>query len=268
MSQENTKFLTAEQVKQLAPSVFQTEAHERLSDKYVHVQTHDSLGFMENLGWGPVDAIEVKSRKADRQGFQKHLVIYEPLDDSIKFTGMDNLIPRVLELNAHDGRSSYAYMFGILNIICRNGLIAIDDMFSAIRFVHKNLDLAAVEKQIETYVNNIPHLVDRINTYSEIQMTEVQKNHFAMDALKIKTKKTTELPADLLTVPRRKEDEGDSLWKVFNVVQENIIQGGVKYKTQKKNTTTKRINGIRKNVRFNKELWALMVAWAAKLSKK
>jgi hypothetical protein len=38
-----------------------------------------------------------------------------------------------------------------------------------------------------------------------------------------------------LLTPNRVEDEGDDMWKVFNVVQENMVRGGRSMQVETKN---------------------------------
>jgi len=50
------------------------------SDKYTHIPTDQVIKDMELLGWGVVDAKEVKARKETTVGFQKHLVVFRNND--------------------------------------------------------------------------------------------------------------------------------------------------------------------------------------------
>ena len=61
---------------------------------------------------------------------------------------------------------------------------------------------------------------------------------------------------------RRREDAGNDLWRTLNVVQENMIRGGLKdYSRRKENgkqfVRTRAIAGIDENVKLNKALWHL-----------
>ena len=83
----------------------------------------------------------------------------------------------------------------------------------------------------------------------------LKKLDFAKKALSIrKGVKEEELQADeetykdLLT-PVRKEDEGSSLWNVYNVLQEKIVKGG--YTTAEEG---KKARKVRKVTSFIKEL--------------
>jgi len=56
----------------------------------------------------------------------------------------------------------------------------------------------------------------------------------------------------------REEDEGNSLWKVLNVVQEKLIRGGLSYKLRNgRNQTARELTNIDRQVDVNKKLWEL-----------
>jgi len=61
-----------------------------------------------------------------------------------------------------------------------------------------------------------------------------------------------------LLAPRRLEDSGNTLWKTFNRVQENLTKGGLKYKTQNgRRNKTRAITSINRDIQLNKALWTL-----------
>lgn len=57
---------------------------------------------------------------------------------------------------------------------------------------------------------------------------------------------------------RRFEDRDPSLWTTFNVVQENLIRGGLKgVGSTGRNMTTRAVASVHENVKLNKALWNL-----------
>ena len=61
-----------------------------------------------------------------------------------------------------------------------------------------------------------------------------------------------------LLTPNRKEDEGDDLWKVFNVVQEKMVRGGVQVSNKRgKVTKMRKIDNIIAQNTINTKLWSL-----------
>jgi hypothetical protein len=74
-------------------------------------------------------------------------------------------------------------------------------------------------------------------------------------------------PRQLLEV-RRADDRGTDLWTTFNVVQENVIRGGLHARGRDANNrprrvTTRAVNGIDQDVRLNKALFVLADRMAA-----
>jgi hypothetical protein len=70
-------------------------------------------------------------------------------------------------------------------------------------------------------------------------------------------------PSQLL-VPRRVQDVGNDLWRTFNVLQENILRGGlVRRSASNRLTRTRGIRAIREDVRLNSALWEMAIARAA-----
>ena len=64
-------------------------------------------------------------------------------------------------------------------------------------------------------------------------------------------------PSQLLGC-RRTEDAPDTLWSVFNRVQENLLGGGLVRRTPTgRLSRTRRITSIREDVRLNGRLWDL-----------
>jgi hypothetical protein len=60
--------------------------------------------------------------------------------------------------------------------------------------------------------------------------------------------------ADLLQT-RRTADTGDSVWKIYNVIQENVIRGGISAGARR----TRAINSPVRDVEVNKDIFTLAV---------
>jgi hypothetical protein len=69
------EFLTLDEVKQRASSIFSKTAAPTVSDKFTHIPTFKVIEDMSQLGWNVVDAKQVKARTEGTRGFQKHLVV-------------------------------------------------------------------------------------------------------------------------------------------------------------------------------------------------
>ena len=59
---QNSEFKTVNELKEIAPSIFTAKPSSEVSSKYSHIPTNKVISDMELLGWGVVDAKEVKAR--------------------------------------------------------------------------------------------------------------------------------------------------------------------------------------------------------------
>ena len=59
---------------------------------------------------------------------------------------------------------------------------------------------------------------------------------------------------------RRAEDQNDSLFTVMNVLQENVVKGGIEYKNERTDRMRKvrRLTSLNKELELNVALWAMM----------
>ena len=72
INQDKNEFLTKDQIREIAPSVFTMKADKSSTTKhYVHIPTEKVIDDMSTLGWNVVDAKQVQARK--NSGYQKYL---------------------------------------------------------------------------------------------------------------------------------------------------------------------------------------------------
>ena len=65
-------------------------------------------------------------------------------------------------------------------------------------------------------------------------------------------------------MPRRSEDVGNDLWRTLNVVQENVLRGGIPRRSASNRLIrTRAITAIREDIRINSGLWDLALALVA-----
>jgi len=63
---------------------------------------------------------------------------------------------------------------------------------------------------------------------------------------------------------RRKEDTSDDLYTVMNVIQENVMRGGMMYQTHNTIRRVSPINNVNRNVTINQALWTTAEGLVAK----
>ena len=109
-------------------------------------------------------------------------------------------------------------------------------------------------------------LAASVERMERTQLDVGQRLEFADQALAMRFPK--DLPGTVepsrFLVPRRPEDVGNDLWRTFNVLQENLLRGGIPRRSASNRLTrTRRITAIKEDVRLNSGLWELALARAA-----
>tara|TARA_E500000305_G_C3966261_1_gene209675 strand:+ start:52 stop:891 length:840 start_codon:yes stop_codon:yes gene_type:complete len=235
---QSSDFLSLEEIKEMAPSVFTTQGSKDTSDKYTHIPTDRVIRDLEVLGWKVADVKEVAARKEDNKGFQKHLVVFR--NDDVVITGEDGDIvyPQILLTNSHDGKNSFKFQAGLFRMICENGLVVADESFEDYSIRHMGYDFEALQSLITDMVSNLDLTVESMNKMKQIELNEEQQLELAKKLLDIRLEGTGNAYNDYqpksINYSQRKEDTGVDLWSVFNRQQENIIEGNFQYFNEEK----------------------------------
>ena len=255
------KFLTEDEIRQRCPLVFATSpTNSKVSEKYTVANTYTVIQDMEKLGWKVVRAAQRRATKKSSGRFSYHMVALQNPDIKItkQVDGGEEIVecfPQIILTNSHDGLSCFQFRVGLYRCICSNGLVISDAELSEFKIRHIYYSFENLRAVVVRILEALPSKVERMSQMSNVLLSEDQKLDFAKKALSIrKGVKEEELQADeetykdLLT-PVRKEDEGSSLWNVYNVLQEKIVKGG--YTTAEEG---KKARKVRKVTSFIKEL--------------
>lgn len=255
------KFLTEDEIRQRCPLVFATSpTNSKVSEKYTVANTYTVIQDMEKLGWKVVRAAQRRATKKSSGRFSYHMVALQNPDIKItkQVDGGEETVecfPQIILTNSHDGLSCFQFRVGLYRCICSNGLVISDAELSEFKIRHIYYSFENLRAVVGRILEALPSKVERMSQMSNVLLSEDQKLDFAKKALSIrKGVKEEELQADeetykdLLT-PVRKEDEGSSLWNVYNVLQEKIVKGG--YTTAEEG---KKARKVRKVTSFIKEL--------------
>ena len=255
----NEDFLTREQIAKVAPTVFASNPSPEVSKHYTHIPTSTILEDMEKLGWGVVDAQEVQSRTPHTKGFQKHLLVFRNNDIVINGEDGDTVFPQILLTNSHDGKNAFTFQAGLFRLICSNGLVVSTQDFENVKMRHMGYTFEELQKNIHEMVERLPLTVESMNKMKNTVLSPKQKVDFAQDALKSrfseKELNRIEINLEQLLTPTRKEDQGDNLWNVFNVVQEKIIEGDFDYIFGTKTRKARKIKNFQQDQKINTKLF-------------
>ena len=258
---QNSEFKSLEELRSLAPSIFTKVGSEGTSEKYTHIPTDKVIADMELLGWGVIDAKEVKARKASTIGFQKHLVVFRNPDVVINGSDGDTVFPQILLTNSHDGKNAFTFTAGLFRMICENGLVIATEQFEDYKIRHMGYDFETLQGTIRELVQKLPLTVEAMNKMKEIQLGEEQILELAKSLLELRVEGTDntfgEVAIEQVLHPQRDQDYGNGLWEVFNRVQENIMEGNFSYLTVRGRVRQARvIKNFKQDQDLNKKLFS------------
>lgn len=239
------------------PSIFAREAHDSRSERYVYVPTIDIVEGLRREGWFPFFAVQAVPRDGSRHGHAKHMLRLRRDDGIGKPEAAEVII-----VNSHDGTSAYQMFAGMLRFVCTNSMIA-GERFEEVRVPHKGGIQDQIIEAVYTVAEDFPRLIDTTETMKETRLSRDEQQVLAEASLVARYgEEESPVRPDQIIAPRRREDVGQNLWTTFNVIQENLIRGGLDGRRQTsdgriRRSRTRAINGIEQNVGLNRALWTL-----------
>lgn len=261
------KPMTMDQVKAACPYAFvENPTNPAVSGKYIQANTETVIEDLGKLGWYPVQAKQCRKKKNSKGIRSFHLVALQ--NDDVKIlnpNGGTEAYVRIILQNSHDGFNSFKFMMGLYRCICSNGLVVCDAEFSSFSIRHINYSFEELRGIVAKVIDTVPGIIGKMNAMNQTVLTDEQKREMAIETYKIrkgvneedKVKIDEPTIVELLS-PVRTEDAGNTLWNVFNVLQEKMIKGG--FSATGKNGKVRKqrpISSIKKDVEYNQRLWAI-----------
>ena len=245
-----------EDLRQRVPAVFAEAAHESLSPKYTFIPTERVLSGLMSAGFVPVQARQSNTRSRSPL-HARHVV---RLRRRFETVALRDSVPEVVFLNSHDGSSTYQLRLGLFRAVCTNGLIVSVGAFPALCVAHRGDIVDQVVTAALEASERFESLAGRVERMEQRPMDLHEQVRFAGRALSLRYPELAQAgmqPSQLLGC-RRPEDASDTLWTVFNRVQESLLGGGMVRRTPTgRLSRTRRIISIREDVRLNGRLWDL-----------
>ncbi len=250
-----------DQIRSVAPSVFAAAPLPEVSDRYAFVPTAQIVFRLRESGWSPVMASEQTVRLEGRRGFQKHLLRFQRRDVQ---PVAGEYSPELVLINSHDRSSAYQLHAGLFRFVCGNGMIVADATFERVSIRHSGFTPDEVTEASFKLLEQVPAITSRVETFRNRQLDAAELGTFAGAALRLRFEnvETAPITASKLLDSRRCEDKGDDLWHVFTRVQENLLRGGQRDYSRRREDgrrfpRTRAIAGLDQNIRLNRELWNL-----------
>lgn len=263
-SNQNIVPLTLEQAAQKAPAIMAAKPADYINlNRYNFVSTTDVIEKMANEGWQLTDAKQSKTKVPLRRDFGTHMIQFQHPDFYVKAgDGTIEGRPTILITNSHDGSRPISTDLGIFRLVCSNGLVIKTSDFGRFSERHTTLNTERLKSLLDEYVGKMKGAVDTINRWNGVEMKSIDVRKFATDALLLRLdsdRKPEEHEIVGILEARRNSDNVNTLWHVFNRVQENLIKGGFEIGNRQARGITNPI----KDLELNRDLWQLAEAYAA-----
>jgi hypothetical protein len=249
--------LSTDELEHSIPSAFAKQAHASRSEKYVYVPTGDIIQSMVKENFLPVFACQSKARSIEKREFTKHMIRFRKGGADLS----QSEIPEIVLVNSHDGSSSYMLTAGIFRMVCTNGLIT-GDKYESVHVQHSGNILDSVLNGAHTVARDFDRALGTVQKFKEITLTPNEQGIFAEAAATVRFRleegqKSPVEPTKLLEA-RRSEDNKPDLWTTLNRIQENVIQGGQRGKSESgRRMRTREVKGISDSILINRALWSL-----------
>lgn len=253
-----SKFLTRQEIKKIAPAVFSDRPVKDVSERYVYIPSYKIIDDMERIGWYPAEVKQSVPRNEELNQYQKHSIRFRTEEKSY-YSKVGDVVPEMHYVSSHDRTYRCLMSFGANKLVCGNGLITPVELFQNLSVKHIDINFKSIEEVIIEIAEGFSNLYSKIEEYKTIELNKVTKDKFALKARDLRWS-DGKVPHTQLLQPKRKEDQKDDLWTVFNVIQENIIHGGIEYSNPHRKRTARPITNIVQETKINKDLWLVMEA--------
>ncbi|MFA7602543.1 MAG: DUF932 domain-containing protein [Novosphingobium sp.] len=260
--------LTEDEMHRMAPSIFAVDAHESRSARFRPIPTIEILRGLEKEGFVPVGVRQSATRDPGKAPFTKHMIRLRHVDAMQKHAVGDTVHEMLLK-NANDGTSAYDLMAGLFRIACLNSLVSQTDTVDTVKVRHSGDAVGKVIEGTYTVLKAAETVMRAPQDWSQMKLNRDEAMALAEAAHMLRfgdaegEVSTPVQPLQLLAPRRRDDANRDDLWMNFNIIQENVIKGGLRgvrvdaETGQRRRMSTRGVKGIDQDVKLNKALWLL-----------
>lgn len=199
------------------------------TEKYVIIDTAKVVSSLTGMGF------EVREVLRSKNGKGVHRVRLRTANPFVSSTG-EILFFEVIILNSYDKSCFFRAKTGIFRQVCTNGLcIEVPGTSEEHVIRHMGTEAQIAEQIAIKAAEMAPKVFEIHETLATTLLTDKQIIDLAVRAAEIRFKQkfTRKQVRELMKVARP-EDDGRDAWRVFNVLEEKIIRGGIKLEGQKR----------------------------------
>jgi hypothetical protein len=138
--------------------------------------------------------------------------------------------------NSHNGMTSLSVSSGLHRLVCSNGLSVPTSVSDKFDIRHMGFDVGEVKKFTDVFAGRLPMIQESVDRMMMRELSDGEKVGFVKKSLEMRLLngiEGKEIDIEDILNPMRDGDVGNSLWKVFNVLQEKFVRGGIEYRNEK-----------------------------------
>lgn len=238
-----------------------TAPSEKVSERYDFLDSRKIADDMSDLGYELVEVTTPKFRTEEGR-FGTHQLDFRPNGWQDKSGEAE----RVLFINSYDGSRRAEIISGLIRFACLNGIVTGDNIQRQ-KFLHLGGDIETqLLEHLRTVNEGFEQTWTKIEAYKSTKLDDQLYMEMARKALELRypdEETRLDIPAEIILMPRRQEDSKPDLYTTFNVMQENLIKGGVPGRTKDKEVRLSNpIGAIERHNGLNAQLWTLMDQYA------
>jgi hypothetical protein len=262
-SMRSERPLTMTELRQVAPSLFASQAHESRSARFAFVPSNVILEGLMREGFMPMMATQGRSRIEGKADFTKHMVRLRQEGDIGKAEAKE-----VIWLNGHDGTAASQLWKGMFRGACSNGHV-FGDVEDKVVVRHTGDAMRDVIDGCTRIIEDFTMVEQSMGRMKALDLSRPEQMLLASSALSLRFGHDQDgltmapVTADRLLTIQRFEDRSPDLWTTFNVVQENAVRGGLSGRSATgRRVRTRPVANIDGNMSLNRALWQLADGFA------
>lgn len=202
-----------------------TTAAPDLSPKYSVIQTTKVYELLADYGFREDKYRQARERRIEREAFSKHISILQREQDCDGQGGFNLLL-----VNSHNGTSSLHLEAGYFRVLCENQLGHGD---VGIKVRHTGDVLGKLERAIPQVLAQMDDFKALYFLLQSRTLSNEQAVALVEKALQLRGLPSTTFNRERFSYIRRNEGERNA-WMQFNVIQENMVRGGMQVHAEDK----------------------------------
>jgi len=227
--------------------------NQRIKSKPYQVETLDAVRQFQDEGW-KIKGSYQNREKSNR--ISSHFIKMEHPDLVIRNDkGQREALANVLISNSCSGTKPMTLDVGAFRMVCSNGLYSMGSISHA-AIKHNEKNQHHLPEIIGNFNLKTSGVLEEFKKLKEVQLSSKQRSELAFKAAGLRFGDDVNFDVEQLLNSHRKEDEGDSLWSVYNRIQENLTQSNLLI--DRNGNLISGINDVKDDVKVNQQLFELV----------